>query len=233
MDKSSKAMKNDKEGGPRKSRKQKRVETTENPSDDHDTSMVIDERITIDDDHQQSKKRKNKEGRHMTCLLCREDGHLAKNCRLNKDRKIDLSVCFNCGARDHILKDCTQPKSSNLSYAICFICKGEGHIAKDCPDNPNGLYPKGGCCYICQSKLHFSRGCPKREEQNKKRVGFSPGTAKKAAQLVDQPAEPRGDDELDEEPIYEVEEVRDENKEKRKKFTTKNKYYAKPKPKRT
>lgn len=225
----SEEMENSSSNGLRKSMKRKQGVSSEKSSEISMNEQAINEqeKIHTEDDQLNSIKRKNKVGRHLTCLLCRESGHLARNCRLNKDRKIDLSICFNCGSSDHILKDCTQPKSSKLSFAVCFICKGEGHIAKDCPDNPNGLYPKGGCCYICQSKVHFSRDCPKREEQNKKRQGFSPETVREKAS---QPVKIQGDDELDEEPTYEVEEVRDD-KQKRKKFNMKSKYYAKPKPK--
>lgn len=177
----------------------------------------------IDDD--KKKVRKHKEGRHLTCILCRQEGHIARNCRLNKSSKIDLAVCFNCGSREHILKECTAPKSESLSFATCFICKQQGHISKDCPDNPNGLYPNGGCCHICQMKTHFSRDCPSRKQQNSNRKGFSlpESTFSKTPKI------PLGDDELEEEPLYEVDTNFDEDKPKKKKFNMKNKYYAKPK----
>ena len=170
--------------------------------------------------------RKNKIGRHLTCILCRQDGHIAKNCRLNKGSKIDLAICFNCGSRDHILKECTVPKSSTLSYATCFICKQQGHIAKDCSENPNGLYPNGGCCHVCKMNTHFSRDCSLRIEQNKKRKGFSKPASSSGPLKI-----PVGDDELEDEPLYEVDTNFDENTPK-KKFNMKNKYFAKPKPRK-
>ena len=35
-------------------------------------------------------------------------------------------------------------------------------MAKACPDNPRGLYPKGGGCIFCGSVEHLKRDCPRK-----------------------------------------------------------------------
>lgn len=107
-----------------------------------------------------------------TCLGCRKRGHFLKDCpKVNKDSLADNTetFCFNCGLTGHALRHCTKPKSKDgtLPFASCFICNKKGHISKDCPENPNGLYPKGGCCHICLQKTHLVRDCPERTEEDK------------------------------------------------------------------
>lgn len=108
--------------------------------------VVVDETTTGID----KKNPNHKPGRNSICLFCRQEGHLAKFCRLNKSKENKLNICFNCGSSDHILRNCTKAKSDSLSFATCFICSNIGHLSKDCPENPNGLFPNGGCCHICQ-----------------------------------------------------------------------------------
>ena len=52
-----------------------------------------------------------------------------------------------------ILKD-------GATFAVCFICKEKGHLSSKCPQNPNGMYPKGGGCRVCGDKYHFAKDCP-------------------------------------------------------------------------
>ena len=52
----------------------------------------------------------------------------------------------------------------------CFLCKEQGHIAKQCPDNPRGLYPKGGGCHLCGDVTHFKKDCPKNFEEKEKKL---------------------------------------------------------------
>lgn len=108
--------------------------------------------------------------KHMTCLHCREHGHMMKFCPALQDSSGKSNIgdkklfCFNCGEVDHALRNCTAPQTPGyLPFAECFICKQKGHIARDCNDNPNGLYPNGGCCHICQSKAHLVRDCPRKK----------------------------------------------------------------------
>ena len=35
-----------------------------------------------------------------------------------------------------------------------------------CPDNPKGLYPKGGGCVFCGSVEHLKRDCPRKVEKD-------------------------------------------------------------------
>lgn len=59
-------------------------------------------------------------------------------------------------------------------YATCFICHQTGHLAKACPDNPRGLYPKGGGCRFCGSVEHLKNDCPRKLQKDAKsevRVG--------------------------------------------------------------
>ena len=53
-------------------------------------------------------------------------------------------------------------------FAVCFICKEVGHLAKSCPDNPKGLYPKGGGCKFCGSVEHLKADCTRKAEKDKR-----------------------------------------------------------------
>lgn len=110
------------------------------------------------------------------CLGCRKRGHYVKDCpqlpisTVQKETAKDsIEICFNCGSYEHTLKNCNQVRNHNgqLKFANCFICKKVGHISRDCPENPNGLYPNGGCCHICLLKTHLVRDCPNRTEEDK------------------------------------------------------------------
>jgi zinc finger CCHC domain-containing protein 9 len=49
-------------------------------------------------------------------------------------------------------------------------------LAKSCPDNPRGLYPKGGGCGFCGSVEHLKNDCARKIEKDAKtemRVGRS------------------------------------------------------------
>ena len=108
------------------------------------------------------------------CLGCRKRGHFVKDCpRLALASVAPKAIegpqlCFNCGSTDHTLKTCPKPREpgGKLKFASCFVCKGIGHIARDCPENPNGLYPQGGCCHICLQKTHLVKDCPMRTEED-------------------------------------------------------------------
>ena len=51
---------------------------------------------------------------------------------------------------------------------MCFICKEVGHLAKSCPDNPKGLYPKGGGCKFCGSVEHLKADCTRKAQKDKR-----------------------------------------------------------------
>jgi len=118
----------------------------------------------------------------LVCFHCREPGHMLADCPSAKAEQSDLGhaasgLCFKCGSLEHTSKDCKSKLKRENAYrfAVCFICKQEGHLAKTCPDNPKGLYPKGGGCVFCGSVEHLKRDCPRKVEKDMKqgvRVGM-------------------------------------------------------------
>lgn len=76
-----------------------------------------------------------------------------------KKNEVKTGICYKCGSTEHRLQQCTV-KGDSFAYATCFICGKQGHWSRLCPDNPNGLYPNGGCCNECGSIEHFKRDCP-------------------------------------------------------------------------
>lgn len=76
-----------------------------------------------------------------------------------KKREVKTGICYKCGSTEHRLQQCTV-KGDSFAYATCFICGKQGHWSRLCPENPNGLYPNGGCCNECGSVQHFKRDCP-------------------------------------------------------------------------
>jgi len=62
-----------------------------------------------------------KGGGDNTCFVCKEEGHMSRDCPQRGPMK-----CFNCQEEGHSSKDCTKAET-------CRICKEEGHISPDCP----------------------------------------------------------------------------------------------------
>ena len=121
---------------------------------------------------EKDKERESEAANFTICLGCRKRGHFLKDCpKVNRNALADnvVDMCFNCGLSGHALRHCMKPKNKDgsLPFANCFICMKQGHISKDCPENPNGLYPKGGCCHICLQKTHLVRDCPERTEEDR------------------------------------------------------------------
>lgn len=103
------------------------------------------------------------------CYQCRQPGHILADCpqggggKNKKDRN-----CFKCGSKDHSSKECQSKLKGADAYrfAKCFVCGQDGHLAKSCPDNPRGLYPKGGGCRFCGSVEHLKSECPRKSEKD-------------------------------------------------------------------
>ncbi|KAH9503232.1 Zinc finger CCHC domain-containing protein 9 [Bulinus truncatus] len=114
------------------------------------------------DKRREERRMKRQEERQSAkvCYNCRTWGHQISNCPLLSEANQQGS-CFKCGSTEHKALTCTVkiPKGS-YPFAQCFICGEKGHISKQCPDNPRGLYPKGGSCKQCGSVEHLKRDCP-------------------------------------------------------------------------
>jgi len=111
----------------------------------------------------------------LVCFNCRQPGHMLADCPtaaaapgLHDHGRPSTGICFKCGSLDHLSKDChsKQKREGAYSFANCFICKQDGHLAKACPDNPKGLYPKGGGCVFCGSVEHLKRDCKRKVEKD-------------------------------------------------------------------
>ena len=101
------------------------------------------------------------------CYHCRESGHLLSECPKISEK---IGKCFKCGSSEHTSKDCVSKLKGADAYkfADCFVCKQKGHLAKACPDNPKGLYPKGGGCRFCGSVEHLKSECPRKSVKDAK-----------------------------------------------------------------
>jgi zinc finger CCHC domain-containing protein 9 len=99
--------------------------------------------------------------RKKVCFHCRNSGHVLSQCpELGSSNESGTGICFKCGSTEHTHFQCQVIHSQDFRYAVCFVCKEQGHIARQCPDNPRGLYPKGGACKVCGDVTHLKKDCP-------------------------------------------------------------------------
>jgi zinc finger CCHC domain-containing protein 9 len=99
--------------------------------------------------------------RKKVCFHCRNSGHLLSQCpKLGSSSESGTGICFKCGSTEHTHLQCQVIRTQDFRYAECFVCKEQGHIARQCPDNPRGLYPKGGACKVCGDVTHLKKDCP-------------------------------------------------------------------------
>ncbi|XP_075235170.1 uncharacterized protein LOC142332567 [Lycorma delicatula] len=94
----------------------------------------------------------------VVCFKCRKFGHNMAECPECEDPN---GICFKCGSTEHSVRECRVVQNDSFKFAHCFICQDQGHIARQCPDNPRGLYPKGGACKICGDVTHLKKDCIK------------------------------------------------------------------------
>jgi zinc finger CCHC domain-containing protein 9 len=109
------------------------------------------------------------------CFHCRQPGHVLADCPQAQKEQLKRSkgdlhagMCFKCGSTEHSSRDCASKRKGEdaFAFAVCFVCKERGHLAKACPDNPRGLYPKGGGCRFCGSVEHLKSECPRKVEKD-------------------------------------------------------------------
>jgi len=99
--------------------------------------------------------------RKRVCFHCRDSGHVLSQCpELGSSNESGTGICFKCGSTEHTYFKCQVIRNQDFRYAVCFVCKEQGHIARQCPDNPRGLYPKGGACKVCGDVTHLMKDCP-------------------------------------------------------------------------
>lgn len=113
--------------------------------------------------------------RKKVCFHCRNSGHILSQCpELGSSSESGTGICFKCGSTEHTHFQCQVIRSQDFRFAECFVCKEQGHIARQCPDNPRGLYPKGGACKVCGDVTHLKKDCPdliKEKEQQTVTLG--------------------------------------------------------------
>ena len=104
------------------------------------------------------------------CFQCREPGNVLIDRPQLKTSKLKSKIgyCFKCGSNEHTSKDCKLKLKGADAYrfAECFVSKQTGHLVEACPDNPKGLYPKGGGCRFFGSVEHLKSECPRKVQKD-------------------------------------------------------------------
>jgi len=110
------------------------------------------------------------------CLGCRQPGHFVSNCPQRSAGRCVTGICFKCGSTEHRLNAC-RSKTAGTPHAVCFVCTQPGHLSGECPENPRGVYPRGGACKICQQRSHLADQCPERPREEVEGGGSGPRLA--------------------------------------------------------
>ncbi|MBW0546069.1 hypothetical protein O181_085784 [Austropuccinia psidii MF-1] len=132
-----------------------------------------------DSDRVKATSRYWKEPSGVSCSICLESDHLARDCNHqlcltcgaideHPTRLCPVSlVCFACGSRGHLSRHCSS--SINLSRIPCGHCRSVVHLTLNCPsiwrryeEEPNRS-PKSvlRACYNCgDNGHHFGDDCP-------------------------------------------------------------------------
>lgn len=106
----------------------------------------------------------------MTCYICNQSGHIAKECTSNKsennreDRRENNRENNNYKGPQN--RKPNQPGPSDT----CFNCGGTGHWSKECPSGKrNDDSTRGMKCYNCGKFGHKSSNCTSDKENNRDR----------------------------------------------------------------
>lgn len=56
----------------------------------------------------------------MTCVICNEEGHRARDCKAERPKPGGGRTCRNCGGEGHKASDCTEER--NMDLVECKNC---------------------------------------------------------------------------------------------------------------
>lgn len=89
-----------------------------------------------------------------------------------KGADMTTGKCYRCNSNRHSLSHCREPidPENPTPFATCYVCLGKGHLSSLCPENPKGVYVKGGSCKICKSIRHRAQDCPELKAREEARV---------------------------------------------------------------
>ncbi|EIW69993.1 hypothetical protein M231_02136 [Tremella mesenterica] len=92
----------------------------------------------------------------------RKTGKEAQGKKGKKGGEITSGRCYRCNSTKHSLSACREEADPDnpTPYATCYVCLQQGHLSSQCPDNPKGVYIKGGACKVCKSVKHRAKDCP-------------------------------------------------------------------------
>ncbi|CAO1603130.1 hypothetical protein XANCAGTX0491_006723 [Xanthoria calcicola] len=103
--------------------------------------------VETNGDHANSMDNAGADGDDRACRICKQVGHLARECAQKPE---GFGQCYNCGEEGHSKADCTNAK---VFTGDCRLCSKQGHAARDCPDKPPAI------CRNCKQEGHILSEC--------------------------------------------------------------------------
>lgn len=67
-----------------------------------------------------SEEKREPEKVAMTCVICNEEGHRARDCKAERPKPGGGRTCRNCGGEGHKASDCTEER--NMDLVECKNC---------------------------------------------------------------------------------------------------------------